>query len=140
MDNEKLAQEADVRAQEAETEGGGETAQEEKESRVGARDGVSMRVNCFMAEFAEDAEGKKIVSESGLHEAIILASYENGTVSISDRVSGVMLSVRIDEMMALMAAAADAAAGRINGKTPPSDESKELEGKGPDAMAQEDAE
>lgn len=77
-------------------------------AKSGVPDGVQMTVNAVMTTFTA-ADGKPAGIESmGAAECSVLASYTRGTVSFS--VHGekpVMVSVRLDELMMLLQAAAE---------------------------------
>lgn len=76
-------------------------------SKSGVNDGVELFAKATVTSFA--SKGKQVtgISGAGVADCRMLASYETGVVSISLR-SGkpLMVSVRLDEMMALLQAAA----------------------------------
>lgn len=78
--------------------------------KEGPLDGVVLNANCAVTRFttAEKPEERKIAEQS-LQECAILASYGDGTLSVSVRGDvNTMVTVRIDELFALMKMAADA--------------------------------
>lgn len=77
----------------------------------GPLDGVRLHTTCAVTRFtdAEKPEDRKIAEQS-LQDCAILASYGEGTISVSVRGDvNMMVSVRIDELFALMKMSADAA-------------------------------
>lgn len=77
-------------------------------SASGVRDGVEMMAQTAMAVF-EKKEGEVVgIGNIGNLPCKMMASYENGMFSISVRGNDpFMVSVRLDELMALLKAAAD---------------------------------
>lgn len=76
----------------------------------GPLDGVRLHTDCAATRFAQDEEsGERKIAEQSLQDCAILASYQEGTMSVSVRGDiNMMFTVRIDELFALMKMAADA--------------------------------
>lgn len=76
----------------------------------GPLDGVRLHTACAVTRFTSTEElDKRKIAEQSLQDCSILASYETGTLSVSVRGDvNIMVSVRIDELFALMKMAADA--------------------------------
>ena len=77
----------------------------------GPPDGVGAVVKCAITVFDYPVEGnaEKIVSGQTDMDCKILCSFDEGVISFSMQDAGLMLTVRMDELMAIMKAAADAA-------------------------------
>lgn len=75
----------------------------------GPLDGVSLHANAMITLFGKDEGGKTKIDTMEAVECKLMESYEAGTVSVSIPSKGMMVSVRVDEMFALMMAAAVAA-------------------------------
>lgn len=74
---------------------------------AGPRDGVELMANCTITTFKVEGEEVKGIAGMGLAPCKLMASYETGTVSVSIRGEvPFMVSVRLDEMMTLLHAAA----------------------------------
>ena len=74
---------------------------------IGPMDGVECEVRGILTKFIEQKKRGKMVQSQ--HNCKIMASVETGTVSISmRRERGLMMTVRLDEMVALVAAALEA--------------------------------
>lgn len=74
----------------------------EKES--GMKDSVQFCCNCVLTRFSITG-GKKRIRNMKMHPCKILASAENGTVSISVGGAEIQVAVRMDEIMAVAAEA-----------------------------------
>ena len=75
---------------------------------VGVKDGVEMMAQTAMAVFEKKDGDVTGISNMGNLPCKLMASYENGLFSISVRGNDpFMLSVRLDELMALLKAATD---------------------------------
>lgn len=74
---------------------------------AGPMDGVELMANCTITTFKTESGEVKDIAGMGLAQCKLMASYETGTVSVSVRGEvPFMVSVRLDEMMALLHAAA----------------------------------
>ena len=73
-------------------------------------DGVELHAKCMVTKFITN-EKKKLVAIKGqeVQDCKIMASYQTGTVSISVPGKAMMVSARIDEVMAVLQEAAEAA-------------------------------
>lgn len=74
----------------------------------GPNDGVELEAKCAITRFTGENGKPESIESMAIEQCKILASYELGTVSVSvhkDR--PFMVSVRLDELMALLWAAAD---------------------------------
>ena len=73
-------------------------------------DGVELHAKCVVTKFITN-EKKKLVTIKGqeVQDCKIMASYQTGTVSISVPGKAMMVSARIDEVMAVLQEAAEAA-------------------------------
>jgi hypothetical protein len=76
----------------------------------GKRDAVEMMTECATANFALDGAGESvsIAGPINKHSCKIMASVSNGTVSISARGVGTMITVRMDELADVINAAIEA--------------------------------
>lgn len=77
--------------------------------KQGPLDGVQLKTNCIRTKFTKHLQknGLKFVQKDT--EANVSASMETGVFSIRDTRTDIMLSVRIEDAMAVCAAAIDAA-------------------------------
>lgn len=73
-------------------------------------DGVELHAKCVVTKFITNGK-KKLVTIKGqeVQDCKIMASYQTGTVSFSVPGKAMMVSARIDEVMAVLQAAAEAA-------------------------------
>lgn len=79
-----------------------------KVSAVDPEDGVEMMAKCQITNFTVKKQEVVGIGSQHLGNCKMMASFENGVVSISVRDSRpFMVSVRLDEMMALLKEAAD---------------------------------
>lgn len=74
------------------------------ESVSGVKDGVSLEANCVYTKFENDKMKQQMLP------CKLLASWENGVVSLSFEADGLrrMVGVRLDEMLALLGEASTA--------------------------------
>lgn len=78
--------------------------------KEGPLDGVSLEASCMTTSFSHCEDPKQRVIESqGVLPCVILASYNTGALSISVRELDLMLTIRLDELFAVVKVAADAA-------------------------------
>ena len=77
--------------------------------KQGPLDGVQLKTNCIRTKFTKHLQknGLKFIQKDT--EANVSASMETGVFSIRDTRTDIMLSVRIEDAMAVCAAAIDAA-------------------------------
>ncbi len=73
-------------------------------------DGVELHAKCVVTRFITNGK-KKLVTIKGqeMQECKIMASYQNGTIGFSVPGKALMVSARIDEVMAVLQAAGEAA-------------------------------
>ncbi len=76
----------------------------------GLHDAVELMCNCSTIRL-KIKRGKTlgIMGAPELHPCKLMASYGDGTLTVSDRKTGLMVSIRLDEAMAVMGEAAKAA-------------------------------
>ena len=84
----------------------------------GVPDGVEVMANCSFARFDLDRSGKpkRLKGTPELKPCKIMASYSDGIISFSVHQIGVMVSVRIDEVAAVLLAASSYNKEALNGK------------------------
>jgi hypothetical protein len=77
---------------------------------IGPLDGVEADVNCVLTSFDshEDPMQRKIQSQTTM-PCTILSAYSEGTISFSMREVGLMATIRIDELYAILVEAANVA-------------------------------
>lgn len=77
----------------------------------GLNDAVELMASCSVARFKLDKSGRPIGIKGTprVHPCKIMASYDGGTVSLSVQEVGTMVSVRLDELMAVLHEASAAA-------------------------------
>lgn len=81
----------------------------------GLHDAVELMASCAIARYkTKDGAVICVKGTPRIHPCKLMASYEDGTLSVSVPETGFMVSIRLDEAMALMMEAADAShnAGR----------------------------
>lgn len=77
--------------------------------KAGPLDGVSLLANAVVTYFQTDKHTKaRKIGTQKVFSCKLMASYEEGTVSVSIQEKDLMVSVRIDELVALMKEAATA--------------------------------
>lgn len=74
------------------------------EEKSGVKDSVQFCCNCVLTRFSKTG-GKKRIRNMKMHPCKLLASAENGTVSISVGGAEIQVAVRLDEIMAVAAEA-----------------------------------
>ena len=84
----------------------------------GPPDGVEADIQCVITKFEpvrnvkQSGTGKKIKSQAAM-SCHAMCSYENGVLSLSVRGLNLMVSVRLDEIYAILAAASQASAEQL---------------------------
>ena len=93
--------------------------------KQGPLDGVQLKTECIRTKFTKmiQKNGCKFIQKQT--DASVTASYEAGVFSIRDLKTDMMLSVSVDEAMAVCAAAADASRRLQETKEPASEETDE---------------
>ncbi len=81
--------------------------------KMGPLDGVSLDTKGVFTRFSTNENGERGIEDQYQHDVIIRASYETGTASVTIRELDVMVTVRIDELMEILAAAASAASEQL---------------------------
>jgi hypothetical protein len=71
----------------------------------GPPDGVEARVNCVVTQFSQKT---KVIKEQDVMPCRMLCAYSDGTVSVSIRTIGLMVTLRIDELYEILKAGAEA--------------------------------
>lgn len=82
---------------------------------LGPVDGVELRAKCVVTKFAVNKKELTRISSQEVADCKIMASFEIGTVSISIPGKAKMVSVRIDELMAVLMEAAAVAEVQASG-------------------------
>lgn len=82
---------------------------------VGPADGVELHAKCVLTKFAVNKKGLAGISSQEVADCKIMASFDIGTVSISIPGKAKMVSVRIDELMAVLMEAAAVAGAQAPG-------------------------
>lgn len=90
----------------------------------GLHDAVELRANASVAFLKCDKNGTpvKLRKTPELHPCNVMASYEDGTLTVSVREIGVMVSIRLDEAMAVIREAAKAALDAADCQPPAKEE------------------
>lgn len=76
--------------------------------KAGPLDGVQLRIDCVRTRFTRAVQKTGYPFKQAQTEANVSASVETGTFSIRDIQTNVMVSIRIEDVMAVCAAAVDA--------------------------------
>lgn len=79
-----------------------------EDPKMGPLDGVQLRTDCVRTKFTTKVQKNGCKFKMNNTEANVSASIETGTFSIRDIHANTMLAIRIDDAMAICAAAADA--------------------------------
>ncbi len=75
----------------------------------GVSDGVELRAKCSVARYRiKNSVAVSVKGKPRLHPCKIMASYSEGTVSVSVPETSFSVTVRLDEVMAVLKEAADA--------------------------------
>lgn len=82
----------------------------------GPLDGVQLRTDCIRTKFTRKTQKTGYPFKQTQTEANISASFETGTFSIRDMQTDTMLAIRLEDAMAICAAAADASR-KMDGNT-----------------------
>lgn len=77
--------------------------------KAGPLDGVQLRTDCIRTKFTKAVQKTGYPFKQMESKANISASVETGTFSIRDMQTDVMVAIRLEDAMAVCAAAADAA-------------------------------
>lgn len=82
----------------------------------GPLDGVQLRTDCVITKFTQKRQKTGYPFKQSQTKANVSASVETGTFSIRDVQTNIMLAIRLEDAMAVCAAAADAS-GKAEGCT-----------------------
>gem|GEM_PF-3849236 len=85
-----------------------ETIRRNTDPMKGPPDGVAVDIQCAVTQYDTPEGGQRTIKGQGVMPCTVYCSYSDGTVGVSIREIDLQIDIRVDELMALMQAGAEA--------------------------------